>query len=227
MIRIMIVDDHPLLRDAVSTLISETPELEFTVVGMAGDADNALSEIKTSSVDMIVVDISLGGLDGIELIKTIRSLGCEARILVLSMYDELLYAERAIEAGADGYVMKNQEPSEIFHAICTVARGDVYFSNKILSKLIKGNVNCANNQSLFLHSLSDRELETFNLLGLGWKTHRIADEMHVSIKTVETYCAHIKRKLNLEDFNQLITHAAHCVSSGELEHIKAKKDRGV
>ena len=226
MTRIMIVDDHPIVRDALSTLMSQRAGAEFEIVGMAGDANSALSQIKMSNPDMIIVDISLEGLDGIELIKTIRALEYKVKILVLSMYDESLYAERVLEAGADGYIMKQREPCEIFTAIRTVAHGDIFFSNRILRNVVKQNVGVSDRFVSSIHSLSDRELETFRLLGLGWKTNRIADELHISIKTVETYCGHIKTKLHLENFNQLIAHAAHCVSSNPLEPMNADQRPG-
>lgn len=222
--RMMIVDDHPILRDALAQLISQKAGREFEIVGMAGNADDALSQMKTSRLDMVVVDISLKGLDGIELIKKIRALGYDVNILVFSMYDETLYAERALEAGADGYVMKQREPSEIFNAIRSVSRGDVYFSNRIVGQLVRRKTSRSSDNFISsIDLLTDRELETFRLLGLGWKTHRISDELHLSIKTVETYCAHIKMKLDLGNFNELITHAVQWVNSRDSENMDVDK----
>ena len=212
--RIIIVDDHPILRDALTTLIAQRSEGQFQVVGTAANADEALALIKASPSDMVILDISLDGLDGIELIKTIRSLGHPVKILVLSMYDESLYAERALDAGAEGYVMKQQEPSEVFGAICSVAAGNIYFSRRILRRLMKRDRSIASaDMACGIDVLTDRELETFRLLGQGWKTRRIADELHLSIKTVERYSIRIRQKLGLESPNALIVHAAQWVSS--------------
>jgi DNA-binding NarL/FixJ family response regulator len=183
--RIMIVDDHPIVRDGLAQLISQKSGQEFEIVGMAGSVTEALPLLKTLSPDMLIVDISLGGMDGTEFIKTIRAMGHDLRILVVSMYDESLYAERVLEAGADGYVMKHEEPSEIFNAICAVAQGEVYFSNRIIAKMIRRKSSrSSENFVTAIDSLTDRELQTFRLLGLGWKTQQIADELHLSMKTV-------------------------------------------
>ena len=222
--RIMIVDDHPIVRDGLAGLISQKSGDEFEIVGMAGSVDEALSLLKTLSPDMVIVDISLKGTDGTEFIKTIRAMGHDFRILVFSMYDESLYAERVLEAGADGYVMKQEEPFEIFNAICAVAQGEVYFSNRIIAKMLRRKSSrSSENFVTAIDSLTDRELQTFRLLGLGWKTQQIADELHLSMKTVETYCAHIKTKLDLQNFNELIRHAVQWVNSRSAEDAQESK----
>lgn len=212
--RIIIVDDHPIVRDGLARLIAEKGGSEFEIVGMAGSVSEALSLMGTLSPDMVILDISLEGQDGTEFIKTIRAMEYDSRILVFSMYDEHLYAERVLEAGADGYVMKQEEPAEIFNATCVVAQGRVYLSNRIIAKLVRRKTLRSSEGFISaIDSLTDRELETFRLLGLGWRTRRIASELHLSMKTIETYCAHIKRKLGLEHFNELISHAVQWVNS--------------
>ena len=222
--RIIIVDDHPIVRDGLVQLISQKAPSEFEIVGTTGNAGDALSLMKTLTPDMIIVDIFLEGMDGIELIKTIRALGYTVQILAFSMYDESFYAERVFEAGADGYIMKQEEPSDIFNAICAVAQGRVYFSDRILAHMLRRQTSkSSENYVTAVDSLTDRELETFRLLGLGWKTHRIADILHLSIKTVETYCAHIKTKLDLGNFNELITRAVQWVNSRDSENMNVDK----
>lgn len=222
--RIIIVDDHPIVRDGLARLISEKGGPEFEIVGTAGTVSEALSLMETLSPDMLIVDISLEGKDGTELIKTIRAMEYDSRILVFSMYDEFLYAERVLEAGADGYVTKQEDPAKIFDAVCAVARGEVYFSNRIIAKLVRRKKSkSSDNFVTVIDSLTDRELETFRLLGLGWKTQWIASELHLSVKTVDTYCAHIKRKLDLEHFNELIQHAVQWVNSRSGQDVKASK----
>jgi len=210
----MIVEDHPIVRDALSQLILQNAGNEFEIAGTAGNVSEALSLLKKMSFDMAIVDISLEGADGIELIKDIRSMNYKMNILIISMFEESLYAERSLQAGADGYIMKDEEPSEILNAICTVAKGGVYFSNRIVSKFIRRKQSqSSENLVSTIDLLTDRELETFRFLGLGWKTRQIAKELHLSIKTVETYCANIRTKLKIDHFNQLITHATQWVNS--------------
>jgi len=202
MVRILLVDDHPIIYDGLAQLIAHKGRGELEIIGAERSAEDALATLRRVDPDMLIVDIFLQGTDGIELVKRARAQKADIKILVFSMYDESLYAERASAAGADGYVMKHAEPSEIFKAVSTVAKGEVYFSRRILSRLIRKESRARG------HALSDREMETFRLLGLGWTTHQIADELHLSIKTVETYCSHIKLKLGLRNFNELIQRAA-------------------
>lgn len=224
--RIIIVDDHPIVRDGLVQLISQKAPSEFEIVGTAGNVEDALSLMKTLTPDMIIVDIFLKGMDGIELIKTLRALEYTVQILAFSMYEESFYAERVFEAGADGYIMKQEEPSEIFNAIRSVARGDVYFSNRIVGQLVRRKTSRSSDNFISsIDLLTDRELETFRLLGLGWKTHRISDELHISIKTVETYCAHIKTKLHLQNFNELISHSVQWVNSRDAGDTHESKSR--
>ena len=202
MVRILVVDDHPIIYDGLAQLVAQKGRGELEIIGVEQTAEDALATMRRVDPDMLIVDIFLQGTDGIELVKRARAQKADIKILVFSMYDESVYAERASAAGADGYVMKHAEPSEIFKAVSTVAKGEVYFSWRILSTLVRKGSRPRGNV------LSDREMETFRLLGLGWTTHRIADELHLSIKTVETYCGHIKLKLGLRNFNELIQRAA-------------------
>jgi len=215
MVRILIVDDHPIVREGLARLIAQKSKDDFEIVAATGDPDEALSLVQTLEPDMLIVDIFLEGMDGINLIKCVRTLRDQVRILALSMYDESLYAERALEAGADGYIMKQEEPSTIFKAIATVAQGEVYFSRPIVTKLLRGPARkTAPSPGTSTDVLTDRELETFRLLGLGWTTRRIARELHISIKTVETHHGRIKMKLGLSNYNELIQRAVQWVQSG-------------
>ena len=217
MAKIVIVDDHPIVCEGLIELIDQKGRGELTVVGQASDAEAALDVIKTTRPDMAIVDIFLKGSDGIDLVKRIKTNNSRIDILVLSMHDESLYAERAIDAGSDGYVMKDEKPSDIIDAIRRVLKGQIYLSDKMATRLLRRKTpGGAEKSETSITLLTDRELEVFRLLGLGWTTRQIAKELHLSIKTVETYFSRIKEKLNLPNANELIRHAVQWLSSGQL-----------
>jgi DNA-binding NarL/FixJ family response regulator len=206
--RLFLVDDHPLVRERLRQLIEQQPE--FTVCGECSGAAEGLRQITALKPDMIIVDLSLKGSHGIELIKDIKAQHPDMRILVLSMHDESLFAERALRAGALGYVTK-QEPAEaILTAIRRTAKGEMYLSERMATQLV----------GLLLHGpgifagsptggLSDRELEIFELIGEGQNTRQIAEALRLDVKTVETYRSRIKDKLHLKTSAELLQQAIH------------------
>lgn len=201
----MLVDDHPLVREWLANLINEEPD--FEVCGQAGNAREALGLIGTLSPRIAVVDISLEGGSGLELIKDIKALHPKVNTIVLSMHDETLYAERAMRAGASGYIMKREATSKVLSVIRTVLAGGLFFSNTVNSLLAQKLVQGSGDKPSMVEALSDRELEVFQLLGRGCSTRQISEQMNISFKTVQAFCGRIKEKLNLTNINELIFHA--------------------
>jgi len=206
---ILIVDDHPIVRDGFARLIAHKARHDLTICGEAEDAADALQLITQLKPSLVVVDISLRGCDGIELTKSIRSQYHDIPILMLSMHDESLYAERALQAGANGYVMKNEPSDVLLEAIRKILNGGVYVSDNISAEIIRRmRLGGSKNPPSAITVLSDRELETFRLIGRGYTTRQAAEELCLSVKTIETYLARIRVKLNLRTYNELIVHAA-------------------
>jgi DNA-binding NarL/FixJ family response regulator len=204
--RIFIVDDHPLVREMLSNLIRQTPDL--IVCGEAEDGKSALQEIARSSADLVIVDLSLGNGSGIDLIRSIRSLFPEVDVIVLSMHDERVYAERSIRAGARGYIMKRESTKKIIDAIHQVLQGNMYLSKDLTGlfaeKFVSGS---SPGGGPAIAQLSDRELEVFQLIGQGYETRQIAKTLNVNIKTVQTYCTRIKDKLKYSTGSELLREA--------------------
>jgi DNA-binding NarL/FixJ family response regulator len=203
--KVLLVDDHPLVREWLTNLINE--EADFEVCGQAGDARAALELIGTLSPRIAVVDISLDGGSGLELIKDIKAQYPKTDAIVLSMHDESLYAERAMRAGAAGYIMKREATGKVLDALRAVLAGGLFFSNAVNAMLAQKLVQGASAKPTAVEILSDRELEVFQLLGRGYNTRQISEQMKVSFKTIQAYCARIKEKLNLANINELIFHA--------------------
>ena len=204
--RIYLVEDHPVTREGFAQLINFQRDLE--VCGQAGIVAQALTEIAVLNPDLVIVDISLAGTSGIELIKDLVSRDPILKVLVLSMHDESLYAERALRAGARGYVMKQEATEHVMAAIRLVLSGGVYLSVRMRDHLlfnVVGGVSAAGASDL--DRLSDRELEVFQLIGEGRTTAQIGASLHLSVSTVETYRAHIKEKLRLQNATELVQHA--------------------
>jgi DNA-binding NarL/FixJ family response regulator len=210
--KVLIVDDHPIVRDGLVTLINH--ESDLTVCGEAEEPQEALEAISQLKPDVVIVDITLKGSNGIELTKSIKARSPGLPVIVLSIHDESVYAERALRAGAQGYLMKEVVSERIITAIRTVLSGEIYVSNamskRILRQLAGGKVDTI---STPMDSLSDREIEVFRLIGQGYKVSKVAQRMHLSVKTVETYRARIKEKLSLADADELLRHAIQWVSS--------------
>ncbi|MCC5907208.1 MAG: response regulator transcription factor [Balneolaceae bacterium] len=204
--KIYIVDDHPLMRKGLAMTIDK--EMGFEVCGQAESAEIALSDMISLKPDAAVVDISLPGMNGIELIKNILHQLPELKVLVVSRHDEELYAERALRAGAKGYLMKLEATDILISALHQILKGNIYLSDKIgtkmLMKMASGNAGKSDNP---LDLLSDRELEVFELTGKGLSTKDIGKKLHISVKTVESHRANIKDKLHLDTANELMRHA--------------------
>jgi DNA-binding NarL/FixJ family response regulator len=203
--RIVIVDDHPLFRKGLEELINHSDK-GFAVCGEASDAVQAMSLIREIRPDLAIVDLSLPGANGIELIKNIRAEFQKLPVLILSMHDESLYALRALRAGAQGYVMKEEALENVITAIREVLAGRPYLSPDMSAKLIT-NFASGTNQSNPTDNLSDRELEILELIGKGRDVREIARLLHLSPKTVETHRAHIMEKLNLANARQVARYA--------------------
>src|SRR5213596_3989033 len=197
---IVIVDDHPLFRKGLQELIQS--DGTFAVSGEAADAAEAMDVIRKLTPDLAIVDLSLPGANGIELIKNVRAEFPKLPILILSMHDESLYALRALRAGAQGYVMKQEALENVINAIREVLAGRPYLSHEMSAKLIT-NFASGTNQADPTDKLSDRELEILELIGKGRDVREIAQALHISAKTVETHRAHIKEKLNLKNARQV------------------------
>jgi DNA-binding NarL/FixJ family response regulator len=213
--QILIVDDHPLTRRGMAQLIGQQPDL--MVCGEAGDAAQALAAVKSSSPDIVLADVTLPDKHGLELIKDLRVLHPEVAVLVVSMHDEDLYAERALRAGARGYIMKNEGGEKLIEAVRLVLEGKVYLSASMSARILdswsghrrqpgRGN----------LSALTDREFEVFQFIGQGLTTAEIGRQLHMSGKTVETHRLHIRDKLGLKTGPELIKSAVRWAGAQEL-----------
>ena len=205
-IQIFLVEDHPIFRKGLAEILNS--QKHFEVCGEAEDALEALTAIKEKRPDFVILDVSLKNSSGIELIKDIKLRYSDIPILTLSMHDEAIYAERALRAGARGYLMKQEAPETVVKAVSHILGGNIYVSDKIatrmFNKLIEGQSNIENSP---VDILTDRELEVFQLIGRGLGTRQIAQKLHVSVKTIENHRAHIKEKLNLSSAIELVQHA--------------------
>ena len=204
--RILIVDDHPIVREGLSLMMNREPDL--MVCGEAEDASAALTAIATTRPDFLIVDISLNGPDGLDLLKNIRARFRSLPVLVLSMHDETIYAERALRAGANGYIMKQEATEKVLVAVRQILGQKVYVSDRIANRMLQQYISgSATQENSPISELSDRELEVFRLIGEGHSTRMIAEELHLSVKTVESYQAHIKNKLSLKNARELVQRA--------------------
>jgi DNA-binding NarL/FixJ family response regulator len=203
---VLIVDDHPLLRQGLALMINR--EQDLAVCGEASDAVAAMQQLTSLKPDIVIIDISLNGPDGLDLLKNLRLLHPTLPVLILSMHDESTYAERALRAKANGYIMKQEATEKVLVAVRRILNGEIYLSdrmaNKLLHQFFSGGPNYLGSR---LSSLSDRELEVFRLIGEGCSTRQIAERLTLSVKTVETYQAHIKEKLSLQSGRELVQHA--------------------
>jgi DNA-binding NarL/FixJ family response regulator len=202
--QVLIVDDHPVVREGLSALIAAQPDL--AVCGQAAGCAEAVSLAETTRPDLIIVDISLKDGNGIELIKRIRARDASVRFLVSSMHDESVYAERALRAGALGFLGKQESTQKIIDAIRRVLEGKIYLSERMSQRLLHGLVAGSAERSS-VEALADRELQVFELIGQGLNTRQIAAQLHLSCKTVETYRGRIRDKLNLGRGGELAHYA--------------------
>jgi len=204
---ILIVDDHPLVRAGLRQLVSDEPDLE--VCGETANILDAVRMVKETPPDLAIVDISLSDGSGLDLIKRIHAVAPGVRILVASMYDESIYAERAMRAGAMGYLNKQEVAGNVTKALRRILEGKLYLSKKMTDRLVLQGISGTIKKSggSLISSLSDREVQVFECIGLGLSTAQIATRLSLSIKTIETHRAHIKKKLNLQSANELTMRA--------------------
>jgi DNA-binding NarL/FixJ family response regulator len=215
-IRIVIVDDHPIVRRGIAAMLNQ--ESDMQVCAEADSYHAGIDAIREHHPDLAIIDLTLPDIGGLELVKQVRAIDPEMAMLVLSMHDETLYAERVLRAGARGYIMKQEGTDKLIGAVRAVMRGDIYVSEKMASRMLGKFVDGKREGgSSPLERLSDRELEVFELLGRGLSTREIAERLCVSIKTVESHREHIKEKLKLSNANELVQHATQWVMSGRSE----------
>jgi DNA-binding NarL/FixJ family response regulator len=203
--RILIVDDHPMMREGLAQLIEHEPDL--ITAAQAESAAQALEVIESSVPDLLLLDISLPDKSGLELIKDVHTLHPALPILVVSMHDESMYAERVLRAGGRGYIMKQEGGKKLMEAIRQVLSGRIYVSEKISAKILENVSGNRTNSHSPVEKLSDREFEVFQLLGQGQGTRQIAKHLNLSIKTVEVHRANIRKKLELASGGELVRYA--------------------
>jgi DNA-binding NarL/FixJ family response regulator len=212
--RILLVDDHPISRDGIAGLIARQDDLK--VCGEAGSTSEALELISTMEPDLVLTDINLPDRSGLELIKDARAMQPHLPMLVLSMHDETLYAERVLRAGGRGYLMKETKPANVVKAIRCVLEGGIYLSDSMSSRLLEMVSGHGNKVTLSpLERLSDREIEVFQLIGGGKASREIAEQLSISGRTVDAHRTHIKEKLNLKSGSELTRYAVRWVETGQ------------
>ena len=210
--QLLIVDDHPMMRTGLTQLIDNEPDLK--VAAEADNARQALDQVMKVKFDLILLDISLPDKNGLEVIKDIRAMKPEVPILVVSMHEETLYAERVLRAGARGYIMKQEGGKKLMQAIRRVLDGAIYVSEKMSSQILEVfSGHRAGQAATPVAGLSDREFEVFQLIARGADTHAIARQLHVSVKTVEAHRAHIKEKLQLKTATELVRYAVRWIDT--------------
>ncbi len=212
---IFLVDDHPITRQGVAMLINQQRDL--CVCGEADSAPVAIELIQKLEPDLAIVDLTLKTSGGIELIKNARALRPQMPVLVMSMHDESLYAERALRAGAAGYIMKQEASDKILTAIRRVIAGELYLSDRMREKMLHRLVKSRKEEVVYsIDTLSDREMEVFQLIGNGYSTRQIAARLNLSVKTIDSYREHLKQKLRLDKGTDLVRHAILWVKSEAL-----------
>lgn len=208
--KVVLVEDHPMFREHISQLINR--DLGVTVCGEADNIQDGLAIIRETQPDVAIVDLTLKGSNGLELLKDIKAHGLEVNVLVLSMHDEELYAERVLRAGARGYITKNEASSELLKAIKKVMQGEVYVSKNVTARILERMATKGSPaQTGGVEALADRELEVFQMLGRGKNTRQIAEALHLGESTVETYRSRIKDKLGLRSSAELYLRAGQWV----------------
>jgi DNA-binding NarL/FixJ family response regulator len=204
-VRVFVVDDHPLVRQALKDAIRKERGMEFC--GEADDREEALRGIGETNPDLAIIDLRLRSSDGLDLIRDLRERHPGVKTLVLSMQDESITAERAIRAGARGYVSKQEPPKKIMEAVRKVIGGDIYWSERAAAHVASKIASPSSANSPVADTLSERELQVFEMIGLGRSTQQIGESLHIDISTVETYRARIKDKLGLRDGSELLQKA--------------------
>ena len=210
--RVILVEDHPMFREQLAQLINKEPDM--CICGEADNIGDAFELLQSASADIVIVDLTLKGSSGLELIKDLKARGIRVPVLVLSMHDELLYAERVLRAGARGYITKHETSNEVMTAIRKVLAGEIYVGSRTASHVLE-NLSLRPKEQDGISQLTDRELEVFELIGRGRTTREISSCLHLGVSTVDTYRARIKTKLNLENASQLYHEAIRWVSAGQ------------
>ena len=209
--KILLVEDHPIVRQGIARMIDGEPDME--VCGEAGDAGEAMKQIAKGRPDVVLTDISLTGMNGIEFLKHLKAQYPGIPAVVLSMHDEAIYAERALRAGALAFVMKRESSDEVMKALRKARRGAYHVSEKVGGSIFQKLLNTRRHEASPMARLSDRELEVFERLGHGRGSREIAGELHLSVKTVDTHRMHIKEKLGLRSAPEMIRRAVQWVES--------------
>lgn len=204
--KVLVVDDHPIVRIGLVTLLEAEPDLQ--VVGQAEDVRGALQAVAEDPPEIIIADVSLKDSDGLELVGEMRRRHPDIPVLILSMYDELLYAERFLKMGARGYVMKSKVDEHLLAAVRDVLKGNIHVSEAVQARLLQS-ASRSPGPDEPVDRLSNREFQVFQFIGEGKSTRQIAEQLHISIKTVESHRQHIREKLNLENGTELVRYAIH------------------
>ena len=205
-LRVLLVDDHPITRQGMKALINQQPNLE--VCAESDNAAQAVELLTKTQPDLAILDVSLKATNGIELTKNLKAHAPNLPILIVSMHDEALFAERALRAGAMGYVMKQEAGEKVVLAIQHLLRGEIFLSTRMKEKMLHRFVNHKREGMVFsIDTLSDREMEVFQLIGNGYSTRQIAQKLGLSSKTIDSYREHLKQKLSLESGSDLVRHA--------------------
>ena len=200
--RVVVVEDHPVLSDGLRQLIDKQPDL--ACVGIADNTSDAKRLVEQSKPHLVLLDLRLKGGDALDLIKTLRVEHPETKVLVLSQYDELIFAERALRAGASGYIMKENATDDVLRAVRKVLTGELYFSERVAAAVVQRTLREKPSPiRAGVELLSDREMQVFQLLGASYSAREIADQFHLSKKTIETHCEKIKHKLSLHNAAEL------------------------
>lgn len=211
--KIMIVEDHPLVQEGLRSVLESTPN--FEVVATARTVSEALAQIDTAKPDLVLADLTLPGRSGLELIKDLKAIHPRLPVLVISMHDEDIYAERVLRAGGRGYLMKNSAGKLVIEAIETVLAGGVYVSPETANRFLEALSRGAVKYGLPLQRLTDREIEIFEMIGLGKNSHEIGRLLNISPRTVHAHRNRIREKLSLANSTEVLTHAVKWIESGK------------
>jgi DNA-binding NarL/FixJ family response regulator len=213
---ILVVDDHPLMREGLMQVISAEPG--FKVIATAGSVQEALALVESENPDLVITDLTLPGRNGLELIKDLVATHPDLPVIVMSMHDELLYAERVLRAGGRGYVTKDAPPERLIQAIHTVLEGGVFASENVTNHFLRALSarKVAASSAFPLESLTDREIEVFELIGHAKSYQEISNQLGISLRTLDSHRTHIRQKLGLADSNELTRHAIRWVEIGML-----------
>ena len=214
--KVLLVDDHPFMRAGLAQLIDRQPDL--AVCGEAGNPAEAFAVLAREKPDLVLTDLTMPGRSGLEFIKDLVAANARIAVLVISMHDEVVYAERALRAGARGYIMKEAGGENLLTAIRQILRGEIYVSPKMSARILEGlSTRRPRGSSSPIEKLTDREFEIFQLIGQGKSTRDIAEQLHLSPKTVDVHRSHLKEKLELKDVTALVRHAVRWVETQQVD----------